>query len=194
MLATWLRLLPTASARLAWRAAELGQQPAVGLGLFERRQILALQVFDECYLERLGIGERADDDRHLVQSDPLRGAPAALAGDQLEGRLVFCDSLSTGRTSSGCSTPFSRIDWASASSSASAKRRRGCNAPGRISSIGNPALGGRLQCVTGFDLAEQGGKAAAERAPLGPFAHDGGKPSGGAPGAARRRISAASWI
>ena len=69
---------------------------------------------------------------YFVEPDALRGAPAALAGDQFEGGIVLEDA----RTSSGCSTPFSRIDWASASSSASPKRRRGCKLPGRISSIG----------------------------------------------------------
>ena len=36
-------------------AAEFGQQPLVGLGLFERRQILALQILDERDFERLDI-------------------------------------------------------------------------------------------------------------------------------------------
>ena len=66
--------------------------------------------------------ERADDDRDLVQPGPLRGPPAPLAGDQLEGQLF---SRPSGRTSNGWSTPFSRIDCARASSSASVKRRRG---------------------------------------------------------------------
>ena len=39
-------------------AAEFGHEPLVGLGLFERRQILALQIFDERDFERLGIGKR----------------------------------------------------------------------------------------------------------------------------------------
>ena len=65
-------------------AAEFAHQPAVGLGFFQRRQILALQVFDEGDFQRLQIAERPDDDRHPVQPGALRRAPAPLAGNQLE--------------------------------------------------------------------------------------------------------------
>jgi hypothetical protein len=67
-------------ARLA--AAEFAHQPAVGLGLFQCRQIGALQILDQRDLENPGIAEVADNDRDLVQPDALRRAPAPFAGDQ----------------------------------------------------------------------------------------------------------------
>ncbi len=69
---------------LCLATAELVHQAAVGFRLLQRRQILALQILDEGDLEHLGIAERPDDDRHLVQPGALRGAPAPLAGDQLK--------------------------------------------------------------------------------------------------------------
>ena len=127
VLATWLRLLPTASARLAWVRPNSRDQPAVGFGLFERRQILALQVFDQRDLEHFGIGERADDDRHLMQPDALRRAPAALAGDQLEGGIAP-SATAAPAAAAGC--PFRGSTGRAPSSSASAKRRRGCKRAG----------------------------------------------------------------
>src|SRR5271169_3362552 len=67
--------------------AELVDQPAVGLRFFERRQILALKVLDQCDFERLRIRDRANDDRDLMQPETLRGTPPPLAGNKLEIRL-----------------------------------------------------------------------------------------------------------
>jgi hypothetical protein len=61
-------------------AVRLGQQ-AVPLGLFERRQVLPLQVLDERDLERLLLGDVHLDDRNLVEPGFLRRPVAALAGD-----------------------------------------------------------------------------------------------------------------
>ena len=47
-------------------AAELAHQPAIGLRLLQRRQILALEVFHQCDLERFRVGDPANDDRNLV--------------------------------------------------------------------------------------------------------------------------------
>src|SRR5215471_9362611 len=69
---------------IALAPPEFLHEPAVGLGLLERRQILALQVFDQRDLQHLGIAERTNDDRDLVQPGALRRAPAPLAGNQLE--------------------------------------------------------------------------------------------------------------
>src|SRR6266851_10042962 len=88
--------------------AEFAGEAAIGLGLFERREVFALQILDKRDFERFRIAELPDDDWDLVQANPLRGAPSAL-----------------GRTSKGWTMPFSRIDWASPSSSASANTRRG---------------------------------------------------------------------
>ena len=71
-------------ARLA--AAEFARQAAIGFGLLERRQILALQVLDQRDLERLGIAERAARRPAPRAAPALRRPPAPLAGDQLEIR------------------------------------------------------------------------------------------------------------
>ena len=86
VLATWLRLLPIASASASWVWRELVGQPAVGMGLLQRRKVGALQVLDQRQLERLLVGELAHDDRHLVLAGPLRRPPAPLAGDDLVAR------------------------------------------------------------------------------------------------------------
>ncbi len=59
--------------------AELG----VARGLLERVEVGPLHVFDDGDLERLAVAGLDDDDRDLVQPRPLRGPPAALAGDDL---------------------------------------------------------------------------------------------------------------
>ena len=73
---------PRASASWVWR--ELVDQPAVGLGLLQRRQVGALQVLDQRQLERLLVGELAHDDRHLVQARPA--APPASAARRRRSR------------------------------------------------------------------------------------------------------------
>ena len=64
--------------------AELVDQPPVGLGLLQRRQVGALQVLDQRQLERLLVGELAHDDRHLVQARPA--APPASAARRPRSR------------------------------------------------------------------------------------------------------------
>src|SRR5215472_7351362 len=69
-------------------AAKFLHQPAIGLRFLERRQVLTLQVLDQRDFERFGIGDRANDDRDLVQSEALCGAPPPLTGDKLEVHLL----------------------------------------------------------------------------------------------------------
>ena len=64
-------------------AAALGQA-VQRLGLFERRQVLALEVLDQRELDDLGVVDLADDDRQLAQADLDRRLVAPLAGDDLE--------------------------------------------------------------------------------------------------------------
>ena len=62
-------------------------EPPVGEGLFNRVEVLALDVLDERHLqERSFLSRRdvADGDRHAQQAGELRGAPASFAGDDLE--------------------------------------------------------------------------------------------------------------
>ena len=63
----------------------------IGLRLFDRVQILALDILDQRDLKRLGIVELADDDGNLVEPGALRGTPAALAGDDLIALAVRPD-------------------------------------------------------------------------------------------------------
>ena len=42
------------------------------LGLFKRRQVLALKVLDERELHDLGVVHLADDDRHFAKARPAR--------------------------------------------------------------------------------------------------------------------------
>jgi hypothetical protein len=60
------------------------EQRVVALGLLERVRIRALPVLDDLQLERLGVGELAHDRGHVDELRHLRGAEAALAGDDLE--------------------------------------------------------------------------------------------------------------
>ena len=69
------------------RQLEFVGEPAIGERFVDRVQILALDVLDERHLEQrllLPARDVADDDRHAQEAGPLRGAPAALAGDDLK--------------------------------------------------------------------------------------------------------------
>src|SRR3546814_12784404 len=46
--------------------------------------LLSLNVLDDRQLERLGVAEVADDDRHLMQLGALGRPPEPLTGDNLE--------------------------------------------------------------------------------------------------------------
>ena len=74
----------------------------------------------------------------------------------------------TGRTSTGCSTPRSRSEPASASSAASSKERRGCLGLGTMSSTGSVAQvvagGGRRSAGDREDLRQAAAHAARGRA------------------------------
>ncbi len=63
---------------------ELARKALEGSRLFHRVQIGALQVLDDGDFHRLLIGDLAQDCRHSLLAGQLRGAPAALAGNQLE--------------------------------------------------------------------------------------------------------------
>ena len=62
----------------------LVEQLLVGMRLFERIQVAALDVFDQCHFQA-GLGRRLlDHGRHRWHARQLDRSPAALAGDQLE--------------------------------------------------------------------------------------------------------------
>ena len=59
-------------------------KPPVGVGLFYRIEVLALDVLDNGQLERLRGVDIADLGGHGAEAGGLRGPPASLAGDDLE--------------------------------------------------------------------------------------------------------------
>lgn len=62
------------------------------LRLLKRRQIDALRVLDELHLPDFAIGELVNDDRDGGELRDLRGARAAMPGDDLVGRLLILDA------------------------------------------------------------------------------------------------------
>ncbi len=74
--------------------AEFVDQAARALGFLEAVEVLALDVLDERQLRTRRRRRRlAHDDGHLVQPRASRGAPAALAGDQIAVVAVVADAL-----------------------------------------------------------------------------------------------------
>jgi hypothetical protein len=74
--------MPSESASCSWSSVQ-GHELAEGARLFHRVQVAALDVLDERELQHLLVFDFADDDGHAGQARELRGAPAALAGDEL---------------------------------------------------------------------------------------------------------------
>ena len=64
---------------------EFVDHPLIAFGLFERREVFALHVFDQSDLERILVRTVTDDDRQFVELGDLGRTPAAFAGDDLEG-------------------------------------------------------------------------------------------------------------
>jgi hypothetical protein len=106
------------------------EQLLVALGLLELVQVLALQVLDDLDLEDVGVGELAHGGRDVGQARGLRGAVAALAGDEL-----VMPGLPFGRSRIGCSTSWRLMLSASSASCASSKRLRGFVFDGVIEAI-----------------------------------------------------------
>ncbi len=63
---------------------ELARKPLEGARLLHRVQVGALQIFDDGDLHRLLVGDLAQNGGNRRLAGNLRGAPAALAGDELE--------------------------------------------------------------------------------------------------------------
>ena len=63
-------------------------QPLERARFFERIEVLALDVLDQRHRDRGFVGHAADDGGNFVQARDLRGAPAALAGDDLVARAA----------------------------------------------------------------------------------------------------------
>ncbi len=71
--------------------AELIREALEGVGLLDRVQVLALEVFDERHLERDFLGNVANDDGNARECGPLGGAPAAFTGNQLVAKTHPAD-------------------------------------------------------------------------------------------------------
>src|SRR5882672_4168641 len=76
---------------LVLAAFEFIRQRVIALRLFHGVEIFALDVFDDRDLERVAVVDVDRHDRHLVQADDLRRAPATLASDDLETVLRALD-------------------------------------------------------------------------------------------------------
>ena len=68
-------------------AFELVGQRVIALRLFHRIEVFALHVFDDRDFQRVAVADVDRHDRHFMQPGDLRGAPAPLAGDDLEAVL-----------------------------------------------------------------------------------------------------------
>ena len=68
---------------------EFSREPGKSARFLDRIEVFALQVLDECEFEDVLVGGFANDHRRLLQSDPLRGAPAAFSGNELEFVAAF---------------------------------------------------------------------------------------------------------
>ena len=79
-----VRDFPSRLRHVLVRVAAPRRQRLQRLGLFERRQVLALDVLDQRDLDDLVVVDLADDDRDLAQADLHGRLVAALAGDDLE--------------------------------------------------------------------------------------------------------------
>ena len=78
-----------AGGQLFLRALVLIDVPLERLGLFDRVEVLALDVFDDGQLGHLAVVDFADLHRHLPPVGGLGGAEPALAGDQF---VAFADA------------------------------------------------------------------------------------------------------
>ena len=74
---------PDAQADGLARQAELLDERGAGARLLDGVEVLARHVLDERRLERLGVVALAHERRDRLEAGDLRGAPAALAGDEL---------------------------------------------------------------------------------------------------------------
>ena len=93
------------------RLLEVGDQPLIALGLVDRRQIGALQVFDQADLQGVEVADGAQDDRNVVQLGELGRPPTALAGDDLVavGVIVKGSNLVRGCILPGLSWPIGKV-------------------------------------------------------------------------------------
>src|SRR5580658_1392560 len=78
------------------RETEFGNQTLQSARLFERIEVLALNVLNQRHRDRGFIRNAPDDRRDLAQPGLLRGAPAPLTGDDLVALYAALISLADG--------------------------------------------------------------------------------------------------
>ena len=88
MLVTAERLLPTREATCSWVKREVLDQLLVGGCLFQRGQVLAVQVLHQRPLDRAEVVGRANNRRDHRQAGATSSAPAAFTRDQLVGAIL----------------------------------------------------------------------------------------------------------
>ena len=119
------------------RELELADQARERERLLERVQVLALDVLDEGERDGMLVVDAPQHRRDLVQARHLRGAPAALAGDDLVAlRLALGSAQPSGRTTIGWITPWALIESASSCSDSSRMSTRGWYLPRERRSTG----------------------------------------------------------
>ena len=125
-------------------AAEVVQQLLVGRRLFQRVELTAVQVLQQGVTQQVVVVGVLDDGRDEGAS------PAACAARQRRSPMISSNcgrcapsgvsptpeasssSAGMGRTTTGCNTPISRIEFTSSAMSSSSKACRGCLGFGRI--------------------------------------------------------------
>ena len=129
-----------AGGQLLVRAAEVVEQLLVGRRLLERVELAAVEVLQE------GVAQQASSWVSLMMagmvSRPARSLARSRRSPMMSSKRTPCVGVrrsagsATRRTTTGCSTPISRIDAASSASSSSSKTVRGCLGFGRMAAIG----------------------------------------------------------
>ena len=84
-------VLPHPGRHLLLGVTELRDEPAVGRGLFNGIEILALDVLDEGDLEHLMIGHFPHQHGDFLEPGSLSRPPPPLPGNELKSRPVFTD-------------------------------------------------------------------------------------------------------
>ena len=118
---------------------ELGNQAFQCLGLFQRVQVFALNVFDQRHLHRRFVVDVPHDDRYVGEPGELRGAPPPFAGNDLPGGTVPAPGGRGAARQSAESAPAN--EWRRPAHRAIRVACRGAAGSGRVSSLRPAATG-----------------------------------------------------
>ena len=121
VLLTWDRLRPIRQREFLVGHAELLEQLLVGRRLLERVELRAVHVLQQRIAQHGVVGGVSHDRRDACQPRGDGRPQPALAHHQLVAAVG-----PSRRTTTGCRTPNSRIEWVSSPSASSSKTCRGC--------------------------------------------------------------------